>query len=164
MVGTDVASIGATGGITGRSIGSVCGRAGAPSTPSIAPMVDSTQDATDRAVQRAERLRELHRPGEPLVLVNVWDVLGARVVAAVDLPVTGDLERGYGRTPEHVAASVLRLLTAGGHVRAGVEHKGHVRPALGWPSRPRLSSMLQPTAPAVSRRSTEAATCSGVRP
>src|SRR5665647_2764275 len=75
MVGTDVASIGATGGITGRSIGSVCGRAGAPSTPSIAPMVDSTQDATDRAVQRAERLRELHRPGEPLVLVNVWDVL-----------------------------------------------------------------------------------------
>src|SRR5665648_802883 len=167
-------------------------------------MVDSTQDATDRAVQRAERLRELHRPGEPLVLVNVWDVLGARVVAAqgaravataswamsaaagrpdgegldlsenltvvariaaaVDLPVTGDLERGYGRTPEHVATSVLRLLTAGDHVRAGVEHKGHVRPALGWPSRTRLSSMLQPTAPAGARRSTEVATCSGVRP
>src|SRR5665648_1162667 len=153
MVGMDLASIGATGGITGRCIGSVCGARDAPSTPSIALMVDSTPDATDRAVQRAERLRELHRPGEPLVLVNVWDVLGergvaaqgaravataswamsaaagrpdgegldlsenltvvARIAAAVDLPVTGDLERGYGRTPEHVAASVLRLLTAG---------------------------------------------------
>jgi 2-methylisocitrate lyase-like PEP mutase family enzyme len=102
---------------------------------------------------RAHRLRELHRPGDPLILVNVWDVAGARVVAAagaqavatasyamsaaagrpdgegldlkenlaivgriaeaVDVPVTGDLERGYGRTAEHVAASVLRLVTAG---------------------------------------------------
>src|SRR5665648_750105 len=183
MVGTDVASIGATGGITGRSIGSVCGRAGAPSTPSIAPMVDSTQDATDRAVQRAERLRELHRPGEPLVLVNVWDVLGARVVAAqgaravataswamsaaagrpdgegldlsenltvvariaaaVDLPVTGDLERGYGRTPEHVASSVLRLLTAGAVgcniedslVRLGQPSAGRTCPLCSTPAR-----------------------------
>src|SRR5665647_1930027 len=110
MVGTDVASIGATGGITGRSIGSVCGRAGAPSTPSIAPMVDSTQDATDRAVQRAERLRELHRPGEPLVLVNVWDVLRRPAVAALEVPGHREVD---GRTPEHVATSVLRLLTAG---------------------------------------------------
>ncbi len=30
----------------------------------------------------AARLRALHTPGDPLVLVNVWDVLGARVVEA----------------------------------------------------------------------------------
>lgn len=30
----------------------------------------------------AERLRALHVPGDPLILVNVWDVLGARVVEA----------------------------------------------------------------------------------
>lgn len=35
---------------------------------------------------RATRLRRLHNPGDPLVLVNVWDVASARVVAA--LPVT----------------------------------------------------------------------------
>ncbi|KGM14646.1 hypothetical protein N867_18300, partial [Actinotalea fermentans ATCC 43279 = JCM 9966 = DSM 3133] len=33
-------------------------------------------------VAQAERLRSLHTPGNPLVLVNVWDVLGARVVEA----------------------------------------------------------------------------------
>lgn len=147
-------------------------------------MVDSTPDATDRAVQRAERLRELHRPGEPLVLVNVWDVLGARVVAAqgaravataswamsaaagrsdgegldlsenltvvariaaaVDLPVTGDLERGYGRTPEHVATSVLRLLTAGA-VGCNIED------SLVQLGRPSAGSGLRPVAEQVQR-------------
>jgi len=104
-------------------------------------------------VARAERLRARHVPGDPLVLVNVWDVLGARVVAAqgapavataswaiaaslglpdgegmtladnlavvgriaaaVDVPVTADLERGYGATPDDVATSVGRLLATG---------------------------------------------------
>ena len=104
-------------------------------------------------VARAQHLRELHRPGEPLILVNVWDVAGARVVvdagaaavatasfamsaalglpdgegmaladnlavvrrivAAVDVPVSADLERGYGATPEDVAASVTQLLATG---------------------------------------------------
>lgn len=101
----------------------------------------------------AEQLRALHVPGDPLVLVNVWDVLGARVVEAagaraiataswaiaaslglpdgegmpladnlavvgrvaraVDVPVTADLERGYGATPDDVACAVARLLAAG---------------------------------------------------
>jgi 2-methylisocitrate lyase-like PEP mutase family enzyme len=34
----------------------------------------------------AERLRELHRLGRPLVLVNVWDAAGARAVAAAGSP------------------------------------------------------------------------------
>ncbi len=31
---------------------------------------------------KASQLRALHRPGEPLVVVNVWDVASARVIAA----------------------------------------------------------------------------------
>ena len=31
--------------------------------------------------KKAMELRELHRPGDPLVLVNVWDVASARTVA-----------------------------------------------------------------------------------
>ncbi len=101
----------------------------------------------------AQRLRALHVPGDPLLLVNVWDVLGARVVEAagaravataswamaaslglpdgegmsladnlavvgrvaraVEVPVTADLERGYGATPDDVASAVARLLATG---------------------------------------------------
>ncbi|WP_035798927.1 isocitrate lyase/PEP mutase family protein [Kitasatospora mediocidica] len=102
---------------------------------------------------QALALRELHVPGRPLVLANVWDPgtarvvasagaaalattsagvswalgapdgeglgrdrtveLTARVAAAVDLPVTADLEGGYGATPEEVALSVHQVLAAG---------------------------------------------------
>ncbi|MGK5742525.1 isocitrate lyase/PEP mutase family protein [Micromonospora sp. URMC 103] len=105
-----------------------------------------TIDLADRAAE----LRALHRPGDPLVLPNVWDAASARAVAAagfpavatssaavaetlghadgeatppgemiaavariarvVDVPVTADLERGYGLRP---AELVERLLAAG---------------------------------------------------
>ncbi|MFE7194576.1 isocitrate lyase/phosphoenolpyruvate mutase family protein [Kitasatospora sp. NPDC057541] len=35
---------------------------------------------------KARRLHELHRPGAPLVLANVWDALGAHLVAAAGAP------------------------------------------------------------------------------
>ncbi|MFC4912051.1 isocitrate lyase/PEP mutase family protein [Actinomadura gamaensis] len=35
---------------------------------------------------RAARLRELHRPGDPLILPNVWDAASARVVAEAGYP------------------------------------------------------------------------------
>ncbi|WBB66691.1 isocitrate lyase/phosphoenolpyruvate mutase family protein [Micromonospora sp. WMMD812] len=99
---------------------------------------------------RAAALRALHRPGDPLVLPNVWDAGSARAVAeagfpavatssaavaetlghrdgeatppeemfaavtrvarAVAVPVTADLERGYGLRPGDL---VERLLAAG---------------------------------------------------
>lgn len=99
---------------------------------------------------KAELLRGLHRPGEPLVCVNVWDVASARVVeaagapalataswaiaaahgfadgeqiprsamldacgriaAATELPVSADLERGYG---DDVGETVSLALAAG---------------------------------------------------
>ncbi|MFG2056949.1 isocitrate lyase/phosphoenolpyruvate mutase family protein [Micromonospora sp. NPDC048930] len=100
--------------------------------------------------RRADALRALHRPGDPLILPNAWDpgsaravvaagfpavatssgavaeALGhadgeatpvdemfgavARIAAAVTVPVTADLERGYGLRP---AELVERLLAAG---------------------------------------------------
>jgi 2-methylisocitrate lyase-like PEP mutase family enzyme len=119
------------------------------------------------SAERAERLRELHRPGEPLVLVNVWDVAGARTVAAsegcraiataswsiaaahgyedgeriplalmlaaieriaaaVDLPVTADIEAGFGDSPAEVAETVAAVIAAGS---VGVNLEDRLRPA-----------------------------------
>lgn len=94
----------------------------------------------------ARRLRDLHQIGRPLLLVNVWDVAGARAVlaagspaiatssaamaaardgsddnrdreaafaqlrqitAAVDVPVTADLEGGYGLAPDDLVDALL---------------------------------------------------------
>ena len=106
-----------------------------------------------RQRDKAERLRELHRPGDPLVLVNAWDALSARVIEeagaaaiattsagmafalgypdgqkisrdemlaavaivarAVDLPVTADMEAGYGDLPEDAAATARGVVEAG---------------------------------------------------
>jgi 2-methylisocitrate lyase-like PEP mutase family enzyme len=101
----------------------------------------------------ARRLHELHQPGSPLVLANVWDAVGARLVAtagakavatasasaswtlgvqdggglaredavalvgrvvrAVELPVTADLEDGYGDTATEVGETVAQVIAVG---------------------------------------------------
>lgn len=100
-----------------------------------------------------EAFRQLHIPGDPLILVNIWDagsaaavasagaraiatgsygVAGAlgtgdgealalddalanlrRIIAITDLPVSIDMESGYGITPAEVAVSVAAARTAG---------------------------------------------------
>ncbi|QLQ40360.1 isocitrate lyase/PEP mutase family protein [Micromonospora robiginosa] len=112
----------------------------------------------------AQQFRSLHRPGEPLVLVNAWDAASARIVAAagaravattsagvawsrgapdgdalardqavdvirlvaaaVRLPVTADIEAGYGDTPDEVAETVTAVLDAGA-VGVNVEDARH---------------------------------------
>src|ERR1039457_1393395 len=104
---------------------------------------------TRNQAQHAQAFANLHKPGEPLLLRNAWDVasavaiagagakaiattsagvawslgvpdgagLGAeraaaviaRIVAALDLPVSADIEAGY----ENVAATVTAVLQAG---------------------------------------------------
>jgi 2-methylisocitrate lyase-like PEP mutase family enzyme len=101
----------------------------------------------------AEALRALHRPGDPLVLVNAWDAAsariavraGARAVAtssaamayaagypdgevisreemvaavgvvtrAVTVPVTADMEAGYGMSAGDAAATARGVISAG---------------------------------------------------
>lgn len=102
---------------------------------------------------KAEAFRRLHRPGQPLVLYNIWDAgsaravaeagakalatgsasvaaaqgyedgeavpldlalaNAARIVAATDLPVSLDFERGYGAGPEQVGEAVAAALETG---------------------------------------------------
>src|SRR5215207_4366827 len=103
---------------------------------------------------KAEELRRLHEAAELLVLVNVWDVASARVVAgtpgcraiataswsiaaalgfrdgeqlpredmiaavgriaaAVDQPVTADLETGFGATAAEVGETIAAAIEAG---------------------------------------------------
>ena len=101
----------------------------------------------------AEQLKALHRPEEPLVLVNAWDAASARVVVyagaqavatssaaaayaagfpdgqeisreqmleavatiarAVSVPVTADMEAGWGDTPEAAAETARGVIEAG---------------------------------------------------
>lgn len=103
--------------------------------------------------EKADLLRGLHRPGEPLVLVNVWDAASARIVEdlgfpavattsagiswlegfadgeriprdrmlegvarvtkAVALPVSADVEAGYGQSDEDAIATARGVIAAG---------------------------------------------------
>ena len=109
---------------------------------------------------KAETLRSLHGNGRLLILTNVWDPIGARIVEAaglpavatasaaisaslgyqdgerlarstmiaavarvaqaVDVPVSADMERGYGESPEELAETI-RLLVAAGAVGLNIE-------------------------------------------
>ena len=103
--------------------------------------------------EQARRLRELHRPGDPIVLPNAWDPPSARrlaatgaaalattsvgvaealgyedgevtpaeemlaavgrIAAAVELPVTADLEAGYGLPADELVAGLLEAGAVG---------------------------------------------------
>jgi 2-methylisocitrate lyase-like PEP mutase family enzyme len=103
--------------------------------------------------RKAEEFRELHVPGSPLILFNIWDAGSAkavanagakaiatgswsvahangfddgeliplplvidnlrRIVGTTDLPVTIDLESGYGMTPEMVGGTIGLAIEAG---------------------------------------------------
>lgn len=102
---------------------------------------------------RAALFKSLHKPGNPIILYNIWDAGSAKAVAesgakalatgsapvamangfpdgevfplqdalvivrrildVVDIPLTMDLEGGYGASPEVVAASVRSAMDAG---------------------------------------------------
>jgi 2-methylisocitrate lyase-like PEP mutase family enzyme len=106
-----------------------------------------------RLRELAATLRELHRPGDPVVLPNAWDPPSARrlaatgaaalattsvgvaealgyedgevtpghemlaavgrIAAAVELPVTADLEAGYGLSPDELVTGVLEAGVVG---------------------------------------------------
>jgi methylisocitrate lyase len=103
--------------------------------------------------EKAKAFRALHVPGDPIILLNVWDVGSAtaiakagakaiatgswsiaaangfpdgekmdldlhiaiigRIASAIELPVTADLESGYGETPQAVGRTIARALAAG---------------------------------------------------
>ncbi|MFJ9342165.1 isocitrate lyase/phosphoenolpyruvate mutase family protein [Streptomyces sp. NPDC101733] len=129
------------------------------------------------AVERAQRLKQLHAAYEPLVLPTVWDAWSARtaagagfsaltigshpladsrgaqdhegqtfeevlaavrpIIAAVDIPVSVDLEAGYGQDPADLMAGLIEVggvglniedtvHSEGGRVRSTREHARYV--------------------------------------
>ena len=119
--------------------------------------------------EQARTLRELHRPGDPVVLPNAWDPPSARrlaatgvaalattsvgvaealgyedgqhtppaemlaavgrIAAAVALPVTADLEAGYGLGPDELVAGLIEA----GAVGLNLEDTDHATGALADP-------------------------------
>ena len=103
--------------------------------------------------EQAQTFKQLHQPGNPIVLFNIWDagsakavaqsgakaiatgsapvamangfpdgeqfslddalVVATRILNAIDIPLTMDLEGGYGASPEDVATSVRRAMQIG---------------------------------------------------
>lgn len=140
---------------------------------------------SETARAKAARLRELHRAETPLILVNAWDAVSARIVeslgfdavattssgvanaegypdgqriprdamlarvrviaSAVAVPVTADLEGGYGATVEDAVATARGALESGA---VGLNFED----ASGDPAAPLLDVALQAQRIAAIRR------------
>src|SRR4051812_20587921 len=72
---------------------------------------------------RCDLLRALHRPGEPLLLPNVWDVPTARAVVAAGFPVvaTGSVAVAATLGYEDHEAPAGAMLAAAGRIADAVE-------------------------------------------
>src|SRR5262249_20751562 len=73
---------------------------------------------------QCELLRSLHRPGEPLLLPNAWDVATARAVVAAGFPVVATTSAGVAEGlgyHDHEGAPGEEMLAAGARIARGVE-------------------------------------------
>ncbi len=79
---------------------------------------------TTELQSRCDLLRSLHRPGEPLLLPNVWDVATARAVVAAGYPVVATSSGGVAATlgyEDHEGAPADEMLAAAARITRGVE-------------------------------------------
>jgi 2-methylisocitrate lyase-like PEP mutase family enzyme len=73
---------------------------------------------------RCDLLRSLHRPGEPLLLPNAWDVATARAVVAAGFPVVATTSGGVAATlgyEDHQGAPREEMLAAAARIARGVD-------------------------------------------
>jgi 2-methylisocitrate lyase-like PEP mutase family enzyme len=73
---------------------------------------------------QCELLRSLHRPGEPLLLPNAWDVATARAVVAAGFPVVATTSGGVAATlgyEDHEGAPAAEMLAAAARIARGVD-------------------------------------------
>jgi 2-methylisocitrate lyase-like PEP mutase family enzyme len=73
---------------------------------------------------RCDLLRSLHRPGDPLLLPNAWDVATARAVVAAGFPVVATTSGGVAVTlgySDHEGAPGEEMLAAAGRIARGVD-------------------------------------------
>lgn len=74
---------------------------------------------------RASRLLELHRPGEPLLLVNAWDAGSARVLESLGFDALATTSSGHAATLGRLDGSVTRA--------EAIEHSASVVDAVRLP-------------------------------
>src|SRR6059036_3550042 len=75
-------------------------------------------------VRGCDLLRSLHRPGEPLLLPNVWDVATARAVVAAGYPVVATTSAGVAVTlgyDDHEGAPAEEMLGAAARIAKKVD-------------------------------------------
>jgi 2-methylisocitrate lyase-like PEP mutase family enzyme len=73
---------------------------------------------------RCELLRSLHRPGDPVLLPNAWDVATARAVVAAGFPVVATTSGGVAAAlgyDDHEGAPAEEMLAAAARIVSGVE-------------------------------------------
>src|SRR3954469_24473506 len=73
---------------------------------------------------RCHLLRSLHRPGQPLLLPNAWDVATARAVVAAGFPVVATTSAGVAATlgyEDHEGAPADEMLAAAARITRSVE-------------------------------------------
>src|ERR671933_26809 len=73
---------------------------------------------------RCELLRSLHRPGDPLLLPNAWDVATARAVVAAGFPVVATTSGGVAATlgyEDHEGAPGDAMLAAAARIARSVD-------------------------------------------
>jgi 2-methylisocitrate lyase-like PEP mutase family enzyme len=73
---------------------------------------------------RCDLLRSLHRPGDPLLLPNAWDVATARAVVAAGFPVVATTSGGVAATlgyEDHEGAPGAEMLAAAARIAKGVD-------------------------------------------
>ena len=83
----------------------------------------SRSGATDLE-RRCDLLQSLHRPGDPLLLPNAWDVATARAVVAAGFPVVATTSGGVAATlgyEDHEGAPGDEMLAAAARIARGVE-------------------------------------------
>jgi 2-methylisocitrate lyase-like PEP mutase family enzyme len=73
---------------------------------------------------RCDHLRSLHRPGDPLLLPNAWDVATARAVVAAGFPVVATTSWGVAVAmghEDHEAAPAAEMLDAAARIARAVD-------------------------------------------
>jgi 2-methylisocitrate lyase-like PEP mutase family enzyme len=83
-----------------------------------------TASQTTELRSRCDLLRSLHRPGDPVLLPNAWDVASARAVVAAGFPVVATTSGGVAATlgyEDHEGAPGDEMLAAAGRIARSVE-------------------------------------------
>ena len=79
---------------------------------------------TTELENQCDLLRSLHRPGEPLLLPNAWDVATARAVVAAGFPVVATTSGGVAAAlgyEDHEGAPADEMLAAAARIARGVD-------------------------------------------